>query len=51
MSLPIILIVVVSIMSMSAFAIFWIARQKGFSTKQTVDPVPEDVYTDGERKE
>lgn len=50
MSLPIILIVVVSIMSMSALAIFWIARQKGFSTKQTVDPVPKDIYIDGERK-
>lgn len=50
MSLKIILIVVVAIMSMSALAIFWIARQKGFSTKQTVDPVPKKVYTNGERK-
>ncbi|MEO4051835.1 hypothetical protein [Solibacillus sp. CAU 1738] len=51
MSMPLILIVVVCIVSMSGFAIIWIARQKGFTTKQTVDPVPQKVYADGERKE
>ncbi|WP_431027617.1 hypothetical protein [Lysinibacillus sp. LZ02] len=40
MSLPIILIVIVSIVGTFSFFLIWIAKQKGFSTKQTVDPMP-----------
>lgn len=44
MSLPLILIVVVSIVSIFAVAIFLVAKQNNFSAKQTIDPRPEQTY-------
>lgn len=44
MSLPLILIVVVSIVAIFTVAIIWVAKQNDFSTKQTIDPKPEQTY-------
>lgn len=44
MSLSIILIVVVTIMSIFAIAIFIIAKKSNFTTKQTIDPKPQQTF-------
>ncbi len=40
MNLALVFIVVISIMTMFAIAIVWVARQNNFSAKQTIDPMP-----------
>lgn len=44
MSLPLILIVVVSIVGIFGLAIIWVAKQNDFTTKQTIDPKPEQTF-------
>ncbi|WP_332649505.1 hypothetical protein [Lysinibacillus sp. 54212] len=44
MSLPLILIVVVSIVATFGAAIIWVVKQNDFSTKQTIDPKPEQTF-------
>lgn len=51
MSLPIILIVVVTIMGIFAFSIILLARKNSVSLKQTVDPKPLQAYKNGEQKQ
>ncbi|MEK4230415.1 hypothetical protein [Solibacillus sp. FSL H8-0538] len=50
MSLPIVLIVIVSIMSIFAFAIFIIAKKSNFSTQQTIDTKPIRAFKNGEQE-
>lgn len=50
LSLPLILIVVLSIVSIFALAVFLVAKQNNFSIKQIVDPRPEQTYQKAEDK-
>lgn len=50
MSLPIVLIVVVTIMGIFAFSIILLARKNNVSLKQTVDSKPIHAYKNGEQK-
>jgi hypothetical protein len=49
MSLPIVLIVIVSIMSIFAIAIIILAKKNNFSTCQTIDAKPVHDYKNGEQ--
>ncbi|MGN7118782.1 hypothetical protein [Lysinibacillus odysseyi] len=50
MSLPLILIIILTIVLIFAIAIFLAAKQNNFSIKQTVDPLPEQTYQKEEDK-
>lgn len=50
MSLPIVFIIVICIMSIFAFAIFYIVKKNRISFKQTVDAKPVRAYKNGERE-
>ncbi|WP_339195503.1 hypothetical protein MKY27_12625 [Solibacillus sp. FSL R5-0449] len=51
MSLPIVLIVIVTIMVIFAFSIILLARKNSVSLKQTVDAKPIRTYKNGEHKQ
>lgn len=51
MSLPIVLIVIVTIMGIFAFSIILLARKNSVSLKQTVDVKPIRTYKNGEHKQ
>ncbi|MEG0383308.1 hypothetical protein [Solibacillus cecembensis] len=50
MSLPIVLIIIVTIMGIFAFAIFFLAKKNNVSMKQTVDASPVRAYKNGEQE-
>lgn len=51
MSLPIVLIVVVTIMGIFAFSVILLARKNNVSLKQTVDSKPIHAFKNGEQKQ
>lgn len=51
MSLPIVLIIIVTIMGIFAFSIILLARKNNVSLKQTVDTKPIRAYKNGEQKQ
>lgn len=50
MSLPIVLIIIITIMGIFAFSIILLARKNNVSLKQTVDDKPIRTYKNGEQK-
>lgn len=50
MSLPIVLIIIVSIMSIFAFAIVYIVKKNRVSLKQTIDAKSVRAYKNGEQE-
>lgn len=51
MSLPIVLIIILTIMGIFAFSIILLARKNSVSLKQTVDSKPIRTYKNGEQKQ
>lgn len=51
MSLPIVLIIIITIMGIFAFSIILLARKNKISLTQTVDPKPNRTYKNGEHKQ
>ncbi len=51
MSLPIVLIIILTIMGIFAFSIILLARKNSVSLKQTVDSKPILTYKNGEQKQ
>lgn len=51
MSLPIVLIIIVTIMGIFAFAIFLLVKKNNVSFKETVDAKPIRAYRNGEQEE
>ncbi|HEY9569901.1 hypothetical protein [Solibacillus isronensis] len=51
MSLPIVLIIIVTIMGIFAFSIILLARKNSVSLKQTGDDKPIRTYKNGEQKQ
>lgn len=50
MSLPIVLIIIVTIMAIFAFSIIFLAKKNNVSLKQTVDTKTVRAYKNGERE-
>ncbi|MBD8037578.1 MULTISPECIES: hypothetical protein [Solibacillus] len=50
MSLPIVLIIIITIMGIFAFSIILLARKNKVSLKQTIDAKPTNTFKNGEQK-
>lgn len=50
MSLPVVLIIIVSIMSIFAFSIVYLVKKNNISLDQTIDKKPVRAYKNGEQE-